>query len=467
MLTNPSGGLTARKWIIPAALLVLALLVFLGWRGVFAPQQADAPSNTRSAVAEAPLGSAAPGNAGQAARPVIPAAPVPPDLAAPAAEAPRSEAAANASARNEAARSEAAPAGASAAAQPAMEPPRFDVVRVGARGSAVIAGRAAPGAEVIVMADNGRELGRARADRRGEFVILPADPLPPGNMELSLVARLGDQEVRGPDTVVLVVPDTAAQMAEAGRASREAAQSQDQQVQSPAERTSRDAAPSQDQQVQSPAERTSRDAAPSQDQQVQTAAPAQPTGPLAVLVPMRPEGTAPRVLQGGEAASPERAASRLSIDSVEYDQGGAMIFAGSAQPGAVLRLYINDLHAGDATADMMGRWSLMPETQPAVGRHRLRVDQISPAEGRVLARAEVPFQREELPNELLAQQRIVVQPGHNLWRIARATYGRGTRYTVIYQANRDQIADPNRIFPGQVFALPAASPAPEASNRPR
>jgi len=310
-----------------------------------------------------------------------------------------------------------------------MEPPRFDVVRVGARGSAVIAGRAAPGAEVIVMADNGRELGRARADRRGEFVILPADPLPPGNMELSLVARLGDQEVRGPDTVVLVVPDTAAQMAEAGRASREAAQSQDQQVQSPA--------------------------------------PAQPTGPLAVLVPVRPEGTAPRVLQGGEAASPERTASRLSIDSVEYDQGGAMIFAGSAQPGAVLRLYINDLHAGDATADMMGRWSLMPETQPAVGRHRLRVDQISPAEGRVLARAEVPFQREELPNELLAQQRIVVQPGHNLWRIARATYGRGARYTVIYQANRDQIADPNRIFPGQVFALPAASPAPEASNRPR
>ena len=429
MLTNPSGGLTARKWIIPAALLVLALLVFLGWRGVFAPQQADAPSNTRSAVAEAPSGSAAPGNAGQAARPVIPAAPVPPDLAAPAAEAPRSEAAANASARNEAARSEAAPAGASAAAQPTMEPPRFDVVRVGARGSAVIAGRAAPGAEVIVLADNGRELGRARADRRGEFVILPADPLPPGNMELSLVARLGDQEVRGPDTVVLVVPDTAAQMAEAGRASREAAQSQDQQVQSPA--------------------------------------PAQPTGPLAVLVPMRPEGTAPRVLQGGEAASPERTASRLSIDSVEYDQGGAMIFAGSAQPGAVLRLYINDLHAGDATADMMGRWSLMPETQPAVGRHRLRMDQISPAEGRVLARAEVPFQREELPSELLAQQRIVVQPGHNLWRIARATYGRGTRYTVIYQANREQIADPNRIFPGQVFALPAASPAPEASSRPR
>ncbi len=66
--------------------------------------------------------------------------------------------------------------------------PRFDVVRVGARGSAVIAGRAAPGAEIVLLDGNGRELGRARADRRGEVVILPADPLPPGWMELFLLA---------------------------------------------------------------------------------------------------------------------------------------------------------------------------------------------------------------------------------------------------------------------------------------
>ena len=38
--------------------------------------------------------------------------------------------------------------------------------------------------------------------------------------------------------------------------------------------------------------------------------------------------------------------------------------------------------------------------------------------------------------------RVVVQPGHSLWRIARRVYGSGVRYTVIYQANRDQIRDP-------------------------
>jgi nucleoid-associated protein YgaU len=172
-------------------------------------------------------------------------------------------------------------------------------------------------------------------------------------------------------------------------------------------------------------------------------------------------------LQVPEPAPTDRAAPRLGIDSVEYDQAGSMRFAGGAPPGTTLRLYVDEKYIGDAVADAQGRWALMPETQPSIGRHRLRVDQISPADGRVLARAEVPFQREELPAEAFAQQRIVVQPGNNLWRIARATYGRGTRYTVIYQANKDQIADPNRIFPGQVFALPTAQPAPAASSRSR
>jgi nucleoid-associated protein YgaU len=32
-------------------------------------------------------------------------------------------------------------------------------------------------------------------------------------------------------------------------------------------------------------------------------------------------------------------------------------------------------------------------------------------------------------------------------------------FTVIYAANRDAIRDPNMIFPGQVFSLPAEAPA--------
>jgi nucleoid-associated protein YgaU len=444
MSDRNAGGSSAKKLIMPAVLLVLAILVFLGWRSVFSPDPSGVTGIARAPVNEAARGSAGPSGAGQAARPAIPAAPAPPDLASPTAEATRPD-----------------PSAPSTSAM--MIPPRFDVVRVGARGSAVVAGRAAPGAEVILLADNGRELGRARADRRGEFVILPAEALPPGAMELSLRARLGDQEMAGPDTVVLIVPDTAPQIAEAPRpapTTEPSASAQAQAAERPAQQAQTAPAP-----AGRPAQQTQAAPAPA-ERPAQAQAPA-PTGPLAVLIPGRSEAAAPRLLQVPEPAPPTGTAPRLGIDSVEYDQSGSMRFAGGATPGARLRLYVDDQHIGEAVADALGRWVFQPESQPSIGRHRLRVDQLSPTDGRVLARAEVPFQREELPAEAFAEQRIVVQPGNNLWRIARATYGRGIRFTVIYQANKEQIADPNKIYPGQVFTLPIAQPAPAASSRSR
>lgn len=54
--------------------------------------------------------------------------------------------------------------------------------------------------------------------------------------------------------------------------------------------------------------------------------------------------------------------------------------------------------------------------------------------------------------------------GDNLWSISRRTYGRGLRYTVIFDANQDQIRDPNRIYPGQVFVLPGETPRPQGQR---
>lgn len=52
---------------------------------------------------------------------------------------------------------------------------------------------------------------------------------------------------------------------------------------------------------------------------------------------------------------------------------------------------------------------------------------------------------------------VIIRRGDTLWRISRRVYGRGVRYSTIYLANQDQIADPDRIWPGQVFALPETS----------
>ncbi len=71
--------------------------------------------------------------------------------------------------------------------------PVFDVARIGPKGDAVIAGRAAPGASIELLRD-GIVHDKAVADRSGEFVIVPG-PLPPGDYSLTLRATQSDGTV--------------------------------------------------------------------------------------------------------------------------------------------------------------------------------------------------------------------------------------------------------------------------------
>ncbi len=45
--------------------------------------------------------------------------------------------------------------------------------------------------------------------------------------------------------------------------------------------------------------------------------------------------------------------------------------------------------------------------------------------------------------------------GDTLGGIAKKFYGNASKYTVIFEANRDIISDPNKIYPGQKIQIPA------------
>lgn len=47
-----------------------------------------------------------------------------------------------------------------------------------------------------------------------------------------------------------------------------------------------------------------------------------------------------------------------------------------------------------------------------------------------------------------------VKSGDNLSKISKQFYGDANQWRKIYEANRDQIKDPDRIFPGQKFIIP-------------
>ena len=53
------------------------------------------------------------------------------------------------------------------------------------------------------------------------------------------------------------------------------------------------------------------------------------------------------------------------------------------------------------------------------------------------------------------QQTYTVQAGDTLSHIAQRHYGKASRWHAIFDANRDQLDNPDLIHPGQVLKLPA------------
>jgi hypothetical protein len=266
----------------------------------------------------------------------------------------------------------------------ALAAPTFDIVRVDPRGTAVIAGRGAPGSQVALMIGD-REIARAEIDDAGEWVMMVSEPLPTGSAELSLMmVTPAGQEIRSEQVVVVSVPE-------------------------------------------------SRDRTP--------------------LVILGRPGEASEVIQSpfdGVAMGP------LVLETVDYDESGSVIFSGRAEPGSRVRVLANSEVVGATRAGEDGRWSVQAGANFSPGVYDLQVDQIDAQTGLVTAVIALPFERATPEAALRAREagRVVVQPGNSLWRIARQLYGEGVQYTVIFEANRDQIRDPDLIYPGQVFDAP-------------
>lgn len=188
-----------------------------------------------------------------------------------------------------------------------------------------------------------------------------------------------------------------------------------------------------------------------------TAARAMPEDPStespAGRKPEPPTATASGARPSAPAEKKEDPSSGLSLDTVDYDDKGKVAVGGRAPEGSRVQLYLDNKPVGGADPDVTGIWRVELDETVKPKRYRMRIDQIGP-EGRVVARIESPFFPAGPISGLPRDAVVFVQPGNSLWRIARRAYGGGVQYTLIYEANRDQIRDPDLIYPGQVFVLP-------------
>ena len=363
--------------------------------------------------------------------------------------------------------------------------PSFDIVRVNPRGDAVIAGRAAPNAEVTVT-DGKDEIGKVKADSRGEWVLVPNKSLPSGPHELSLEAKdkKDNPKTLSKRKVILVVPERGKDIA--GRKTKKpsgplvmavprdeagattvlqrpetplrprtapakpkaiAREMKPEPVPDATPSTKPNSAPG----VTAPAVTAGvarDDAAASLNKLAPAAGGNRPHGLLGI-----PQRASKPVLTAARDSGKEPTASVLSLDAIDYDESGNLSMSGQAPEGTNVRVYLDNRPVGDAVTGKKGVWKLAPEVSVPPGLYRMRVDQVD-SSGIVVARVETPFSRAGPLGDLPRDAVTFVQPGNSLWRIARRTLGEGVRYTVIFEANRDQIRNPDLIYPGQIFVVP-------------
>ncbi len=176
-----------------------------------------------------------------------------------------------------------------------------------------------------------------------------------------------------------------------------------------------------------------------------------------VFVAVSRPGRPTRIL---DQALPGNAPAGVAVAGVDLAPGGAAMLSGRAEPGRLVRVYLDNQLAGEALADEKGDWELAYAGRIAAGEHKLRGDQLD-AKGDVVLRAEVAFSKAGEGRLVLGAQQVVVLQGNALWEIARNIYGSGIAYSVIFTSNKQQIRNPDLIYPGQIFDIPAAAAAPE------
>ncbi|QIE54540.1 LysM peptidoglycan-binding domain-containing protein [Pikeienuella piscinae] len=288
--------------------------------------------------------------------------------------------------------------------------PILDIVRIEPDGAGLVAGRATPESDVEIIVGD-RTVGRARAGLDGGFVAMITTEPSAGvqrvvarEMEPEPVKGTASDAPRSSDGSGMVTPASpppGPDVAETG------------------------------------------DSAP-----VFVIGAAKPdAAPLVV----EPTGEGVRMLQG-PARGP---ADAVALDTITYDDSGRVVLTGRAPEGAEVRIYFNEKAAGAVETAEDGSWTFRPGEDVSPGTYRLRLDEVDAA-GDVSSRIETPFRREAISPGAAPSDEMIVQRGDSLWRIAENVYGAGMRYTLIYDANSDAIADPDLIYPGQIFDLPEA-----------
>ena len=142
----------------------------------------------------------------------------------------------------------------------------------------------------------------------------------------------------------------------------------------------------------------------------------------------------------------------FNVKTIFFNENGFVSIKGKVNFGKKIELHI-DKKIMETIKIENSNWQYNSDKIIDYGLHDLLVV-LKSDKDEILDKITLPFMRIEMPYNDVPENFILIKPGDMLWTIAYRLYGDPFKYIQIFEENKDQITNPDLIFPGQLFSIP-------------
>ena len=345
-------------------------------------------------------------------------------------------------------------------------PLTIDLARVKPDGAAVFAGMAAPNAKIRIF-EGDILLGETIANANGEWVIVLEKSLAAGQHLISVAMERTDGATEMADRslaveiyqdtqtkpLVALLPETTTEVPVL--------------IQSPDDvDMTKPAAAASDAAIADVAKATAAvaDAAVADAAKTDAAVSDAAKADAAMVDVAKADTAMPEITE----ATPEKpqASSQIAAlapSAIVWRDASRILISGISIGG--VRVTVNDANGqfGEALVLADGAWQVAGNLDMDIAVNHLRFALFDGA-NQIIARYELPIKARDLAKGQDGSPLVVVNKGDMLWRIAYHQLGEGVKYVDIVRRNKQDISNPDLIYPKQIFAVPQSSATASDEN---